>query len=141
MAADFGVSPNVIDVDTVSKYIVMEKMDNNLMDLIKNQGTITKKQQKDIIKLYKTLDKAKVFHRDVNLLNYMYRDEKLYLIDFGMAKEITSSIKNSLGTDKPNMQIMPLVLALKIRDIGLPVSAYDYILKYLTVEQLKQYNF
>ena len=47
MAADVGISPNVIDIDTVSKYIVMEKMDKHLVDLMKQQqGELTKQQQK-----------------------------------------------------------------------------------------------
>ena len=78
MAADLGASPNVIDIDTVSKYIVMEKMDKHLVDLIKQQeGCLSKQQQKQIISIYKKLDKAGVFHGDANLLNYMFKGNKL----------------------------------------------------------------
>jgi tRNA A-37 threonylcarbamoyl transferase component Bud32 len=142
MAADFGISPNVIDIDTVSKYIVMEKMDKHLVDLMKQQdGCLTKQQQKHIINIYKKLDKAGVFHGDANLLNYMYKGNKLYIIDFGLAKEITTSLVKKLGTDTPNIQIMTLGMALKLRDLKCHPSSYSYIVKNLTDDQRVQFNF
>ena len=142
MAADVGASPNVIDIDTVSKYIVMEKMDSHLLDAMKNQGgTLTRHQQKQIISIYRKLDKAGVFHGDANLLNYMYKGEKLYIIDFGMAREVTTALIRKLGTDSPNMHIMTLGLALKLRDLKCPSSSYEYIVKYLSDEQRLQFGF
>jgi len=142
MAADVGASPNVIDIDTVSKYIVMEKMDKHLVDLMKQQeGILTKQQQKQIITIYKKLDKAGVFHGDANLLNYMYKGNKLYIIDFGLAKEITSALIKKLGTESPNIQIMTLGMALKLRDLKCPPSSYSYIVKNLTDDQRIQFNF
>ena len=45
-----GISPNVIDYDTVYKYIVMDKMDSHLMDVIsKQEGILSNSQQKQII--------------------------------------------------------------------------------------------
>ncbi|MCP3686725.1 MAG: hypothetical protein GY861_29150, partial [bacterium] len=42
MAAEMGVSPRVVDVDTVSKYIVMEKLDRHLYDVLKkNKGIMS----------------------------------------------------------------------------------------------------
>lgn len=142
MAADVGAAPNVIDIDTVSKYIVMEKMDTHLVDKMKIQGGIlTKDQQRQIISIYKKLDKARVFHADANLLNYMYRGEKLYIIDFGMSKEITTALVNKLGTETPNLNIMTLGLALKLKEMGCPESSYEYIIKYLTDDQKLQFGF
>lgn len=142
MAADYGASPNVVDIDTVSKYIVMEKMDFHLLDKIKEQGYIlTKEQQKQIIGIYKKLDKAKVFHGDANLLNYMYKNNELYIIDFGMSKEITSALINKLGTSTPNINIMTLGIALKLREMGCPSTSYEYIIKYLNDEQKQQFGF
>ena len=142
MAADFGASPNVIDIDTVSKYIVMEKMDMHLVDLMKQQdGILTKKQQQDIIALYKKLDKAGVFHGDANLLNYMYKGNKLYIIDFGMAREITAALVKKLGTENPNMQIMTLGMALKLRDLKCNQSSYSHITKHLSDDQKIQFGF
>lgn len=142
LAADFGASPNVIDMDTVSKYIVMEKMDIHLLHVMENQGRIlTRQQQKQIINIYKKLDKAGVFHGDANLLNYMYKNGKLYIIDFGMAREITTAMIKKLGTNKPNMHIMTLGLALKLRDFKYPPSSYEYIINYLSDEQRIQFGF
>jgi tRNA A-37 threonylcarbamoyl transferase component Bud32 len=142
MAADVGASPNVIDIDTVSKYIVMEKMDKHLIDLINQQeGCLSKQQQKQIISIYKKLDKAGVFHGDANLLNYMYKNNKLYIIDFGMAKEITTALIKKLGTETPNIQIMTLGLALKLREMKCPPQSYEYIINHLSHEQRLQFNF
>jgi tRNA A-37 threonylcarbamoyl transferase component Bud32 len=142
MAADLGASPNVIDIDTVSKYIVMEKMDKHLVDLIKQQeGSLSKQQQKQIISIYKKLDKAGVFHGDANLLNYMFKGNKLYIIDFGMAKEITIALVKKLGTETPNIQIMTLGFALKLREMKCPPQSYEYIISYLSHEQRLQFNF
>lgn len=142
MAADVGAAPNVVDIDTVSKYIVMERMDTHLVDRMKIQGgTLTKDQQRQIISIYKKLDKARVFHADANLLNYMYRGEKLYIIDFGMSKEVTTALVNKLGTETPNINIMTLGLALKLREMGCPESSYEYVVKYLTEEQKLQFGF
>ena len=142
IAADVGASPNVIDIDTVSKYIVMEKMDRHLLDVVQEQGgKLTRHQQKQILSIYKKLDKAKVFHGDANLLNYMYRDDNLYIIDFGMAKEVTIALIKKLGTDIPNMHIMTLGLALKLRDLGFGSSSYEYIIKHLSEEQRLQFGF
>jgi len=142
MAAAIGASPEVIEIDTVSKYIVMEKMDTHLVDLIKKQeGILTKHQQKQIISIYKKLDRAQVFHGDANLLNYMCKGRKLYIIDFGMAKEITPNLIKKLGTETPNMQIMTLGLALKLKNLKYPKASYAYILKHLSEDQKSQFGF
>ena len=120
----------------------MEKMDKHLLELIKEQeGILSKQQQKQIISIYKKLDKAGVFHGDANLLNYMYKSNKLYIIDFGMAKEITTALVKKLGTETPNMQIMTLGLALKLREMKCPHQSYEYIINHLSHEQRLQFNF
>ena len=142
MAAAMGVSPEVIEIDTVSKYIVMEKMDTRLVDVIKKQeGVLTKHQQKQILSIYKKLDRARVFHGDANLLNYMCKGRKLYIIDFGMAKEITPSLIKKLGTEIPNMHIMTLGLALKLRDLKYNPSSYAYIVKHISEDHRSQFGF
>lgn len=141
LAADVGASPNVIDRDTVSKYIVMEKMDRHLTDVMKSQsGDLTTYQQKQIISIYKKLDEVKVFHGDANLLNYMYKGRKLYIIDFGMARAVTTTLINKLGTTTPNINIMTLGLVLKLRDMKCPPSSYSYLVKFLTEEQRGQFG-
>ena len=141
MAAEMGVSPRVVDVDTVSKYIVMEKLDRHLYDVLKkNKGVMSQNIQKQIITIFRKLDTAGVFHGDANLLNYMFKGRDLYIIDFGMAKEITNRLVSKLGTHMPNLHIMTLGLVLKLKEIGAPQSSYSYLVKYLSEEQRSQFR-
>lgn len=141
MAANLGAAPNVIEIDTVSKYIVMDKMENHLVDVIsKQEGTLTKKQQKQIISIYKKLDESNVFHADANLLNYMFFGKELYIIDFGMSKEITNSLIKKLGTSTPNVHIMTLGLVLKLKEMNCSPDSYEYLSKFLSEDQIRQFN-
>ena len=119
----------------------MEKMDGHLLDKIKKQGDMSRSQQRQIINIYRKLDKAGVFHGDANLLNYMYKGENIYIIDFGMAREITLGLQKKLGTETPNMSIMTLGLALKLKEMQFPITSYQYIIKYLSDEQREQFGF
>ena len=140
-ASDFDIAPKVIDIDTVSKYIVMERMSSHLYDSIKKQnGNLTEKQQKQLIKIYKGLDEAKVFHADSNILNYMYKDKKLYIIDFGMSSEIDDKLIKKLGTNNPNVDIMTLGFILKLKEFKCPSSAYSHLIKYISSEEIKRFN-
>ncbi len=132
LAAEFGIAPNVIDIDIINKTIVMEKMDKHLFDIMKLQnGNLTELQQKQIIKIFKTLDEAKVFHGDSNILNYMYKGKKMYIIDFGMSKKIDDALIKKLGTNTPNMDIMTLGFILKLKELNCPKSSYVYLLKFI----------
>lgn len=135
MASEFNIAPKVIEIDTVKKTIVMEKMDTHLIDLIKKQnGNLTEFQQKQIIKIYKNLDNAKVFHADSNILNYMYKGKKLYIIDFGMSKEIDDKLIKNLGTSTPNIDLMTLGFILKLKELNCKESSYSYLLNYVSNE-------
>jgi predicted Ser/Thr protein kinase len=141
MAAELGASPKVVDIDTVSKYIVMEKLDRHLYDILKKNGAaLSQNIQKQIVSIYRKLDSAGVFHGDANLLNYMFKGRQLYIIDFGMAKEITNSLVYKLGTTTPNLSIMTLGLVLKLKEIGAPRSSYSYLVKHLSEEQRSQFG-
>lgn len=141
MAAEVGASPKVIDIDTVSKYIVMEKLDQHLYEILKkNGGNMSRAIQKQIITIYKKLDHAGVFHGDANLLNYMFKGRQLYIIDFGMAKEITNRLVYKLGTRTPNLNIMTLGLVLKLKEVGASPSSYNYLVKHLSEEQRSQFG-
>jgi len=141
IASNVGVSPVIYDTDTVSKYIVMDVMEKHLVDSLKKQnGTLTKNQQKQIILIYKKMDEAGVFHGDANLMNYMMKDKQIYIIDFGMAKEITPTLIRKLGTATPNMNIMTLGLVLKLRSLECSPDSYCYLLKFLSDEQRSQFN-
>ncbi len=141
IAAEFCISPVVIDVDIINKTIVMEKMDKHLFDIMKLQnGDLTETQQKQIIKIYKTLDEAKVFHGDSNILNYMYKGKKLYIIDFGMSKKIDEVLIKKLGTNTPNMDIMTLGFILKLKELNCPKSSYSYLLKFVSENEKNRFD-
>jgi predicted Ser/Thr protein kinase len=140
-AAEFGVAPKVIDYDTVSKYIVMDLMDQPLLDIMtKQKGNILKYQQIQILDIFKKLDEAGVFHNDANISNYMLKDKQIFLIDYGMSREITPSLRKKLGTSTPNMNIMLLGFILKLREFKCPETSYKYLVPHLLPEQKIQFG-
>jgi tRNA A-37 threonylcarbamoyl transferase component Bud32 len=139
-AARAGISPNVYDCDTVSKYIVMDKMDRHLYDEIKRKGYLSKKYQERILFIFQKLDKVGVFHGDANILNYMIRDREVYIIDFGFSKEITPQLQKKLGTDNPNYILMTVGLILKLKELGMKENSYKYLKKSLPVEYVQKYK-
>jgi len=141
MASKEGISPKIIDYDTVGKYIVMEKLDKHLKDILENQnGLLTINQQKQLIKIFETLDKVKVFHADSNILNYMYKNKKLYIIDFGMSKEIDDKLIKKLGTTTPNIDIMTLGFVLKLKEHNCPKKSYEYLVKYISDVNIEKFQ-
>ncbi len=141
LASKHDISPFIVDKDVVSKYIVMEKMDTHLVDIIEKQnGILTPSQQKRIINIYKTLDNIGIFHADANLMNYMIKNRKIYIIDFGMAKLIDEKLIKKLGTSTPNLHIMTLGLILKLKECKCPSKSYEHLKKYLPTEQKTQFQ-
>lgn len=141
LASKQGISPYIKEVDTILNFIVMEKMDFHLIDIMKKQdGNLNKNQQNNIIDIFKKLDIAKVFHGDANILNYMCFDNKIYIIDFGMSKKITSKLIKELGTETPNMSIMLLGFVLKLKELKCPASAYKYLIPHLSKSDIQKFN-
>jgi tRNA A-37 threonylcarbamoyl transferase component Bud32 len=141
VASKAGIAPRVVEYDSVSKYIVMEKMDIHMVDVMKKQeGNLLKWQQNQIIDIFKTLDKVGVFHADSNILNYMMKSKKIYLIDFGFSKEITSRLCKKLGTDTPNMRMMTLGLVLKLKEMKCPPSAWKYLRRHISKEECDRFH-
>ena len=140
-ASNFGICPKLIDIDTVSKYIVMEKMDKHLIDVMNDQnGDLTQDQQEQIINIYTKLDESKVFHGDSNILNYMFKKGKLYIIDFGMGKFIDKNLVKRLGTEKPNITLMTLGFILKLKELECPESSYSYLIKFVSDDDKIKYG-
>ena len=132
-------SPTILETDTVFKYVVMDRMERNLGDILKEQnGTLSRTQQKQIIHLYKKLDSAKVFHGDSSISNYMYIGTKLRIIDFSNAKHINKLLIKKLGTKTPNLHLMTFDLVSRLKKMNLHRTSYEYLCKYLTEEQLAQ---
>ena len=115
--AKHGISPKIKEVNLHCKYIVMDKMDYSLMDLIKKyKGRIPKKYQQEIINIISKLDQIKVFHGDPNPVNFMVKNKKLYLIDYGFAKEIDEKIIQKHGTENPNQLFMIIGLLIQLKE-------------------------
>lgn len=141
LAASAGCAPIVFEYSTVFKYIVMDLMDEHLLEVISRQkGILTNKQQKQLISLYTGLDKAKVFHADSNMLNYMYTGDKIKIIDYGMSKPIDARLIKALGTDKPNIHYMTLGFILKMRNMNYDVTKLELMLNVLNADTKEKFN-
>lgn len=144
-ASKMGIAPIIYDVDTVFNYIVMERLDMHLFDVMKKQnGELTKAQQNDVIRLFKKLDDCGIFHNDSNIMNYMYKisgdSKKLYLIDYGLSKEINEKLVTKLNTSKPNIKIMLLGFVLKLKEMKCNQTAYKYLLPYISDDDKLKFN-
>lgn len=129
-----GLSPKIIEFDTKNKYIVMEKLDKTLLEILQEQnGKLTDQQQSRIIQIFKDLDKLKIFHADPSVLNFMTNKEgEIFIIDFGFAKDIDDDLVKE-HTSKPNMKYMPLGLMIKIKEMEPDVS-FPIIEKYIKMK-------
>lgn len=128
-ASKMGITPLVYDYDICEKWIVMEKMDKHLFE--SPETILTKKQQERIIEIFQKLDKAGVFHNDSNFLNYMIKNDKIYIIDFGYSKDITPNLIKELKTDSPNYRLMLIGLVLKLKEFNFKEKTYKYLLKHI----------
>ena len=116
--ASYGIAPNIKYVDETNKYIVMEKLDKNLFDIIKkHDGEIPETIQRKIIKLIKKMDETGIFHGDPNPANFMMKGNNIYMIDFGFARKIDDKLIRKYETNKPNQKFMILGLILKLKEI------------------------
>lgn len=128
--------PKVIDVDVKRKYILMDRLDKHLFDT-ESDKSVSLDHQIQLVKLYDRMDSVGIFHGDANPLNYMTKGKKLYVIDFGMSKEITPKLIKKLGTDTPNRHIMTLGMILKMKAMGFTPSSYKYLVTVIPLEQRK----
>jgi tRNA A-37 threonylcarbamoyl transferase component Bud32 len=147
-AAKKGISPMVFEIDTDLKYIIMEKMNENLFDILKeNGGKLSDQMQLDMIKIFKSLDEIKVFHSDPNPLNFMIRTKHLKIIDFGFAKKINSSLVKKHETLNPNIKFMITGFILKMKEFlkkinSLNINQKDIKPRYKILEKfLEKSNF
>lgn len=141
-AALVGVSPRVVEFDTVSNYIVMEKMSHHLIEDMNNQDkTLSKNQQLRILDIYRKLDNIGVFHDDSNILNYMIKDDQIYIIDFGFSKQIDERLIKKLGTKNPNLNIMTLDLIIKLKELNYNPYSWKYLKNVLSEHSINKLKF
>lgn len=140
-ASLIGIAPKIYNVNEEEKYIVMDKMNRHLVeDMKKQNGNLTEKQQKNIVKIFQKLDRINVFHGDSNILNYMYKGSKLYIIDFGLSKKIDDSLIKKLGTSNPNIDIGLLGFILKLKSLNCPSSSYSYLKTFISENERKRFK-
>lgn len=139
-AGKAGVAPKVYDLDTVDKWIVMERMDTHLLRSLEETKSLSQEDQERILSIYKKLDKIGIYHNDANLMNYMVRKGKIYLIDYGFAKEITPALAKKLGTNEPNYKLMLIGFLIKLKELSLSSSSTKYLLKHVEKEDREKYG-
>jgi len=133
------ICPKIIDYNLDEKYIVMEKMDSHLLDIINKVG-LNKTRQLRLLYIFQVLDNEGVFHDDANLSNYMIKDDEIYIIDFGYAKPIDEKLIKKLATDKPNYTLMTIGFILKLKEYKIPKSSYRYLINSIDEKLRKLYN-
>jgi predicted Ser/Thr protein kinase len=140
-ASKYGICPKVYHYSFKNKCIIMDKMDKHLIDILKdNNMVLSKKFQLRLIEIFKLLDESCVFHNDINLTNFMTKKDQLYIIDFGLSNYITQNLLKKLKTQTPNYKLMTIGLVLKLKELNCPVSSYQYLIKHIQKEDLKNYN-
>jgi RIO-like serine/threonine protein kinase len=114
----------------------MEVMDGHLLDeMKKNGGLVTENWQRQLIEIYKKLDKAKVFQGDANVLNYMLKNGKIYIIDFGFAQKIDEKLMKKVESKQPNYELMLLGFILKLKEMNCPPASYKILKEHLSAEK------
>ena len=140
-AASVGIAPRVVEYDSISKYIVMERMECHLVEILsKNKARLSRIYQYQILDIFEKLDEVKVFHGDSNILNYMIKNGKVYIIDFGFSREINDRLVKKLGTSTPNTNIMTLGLILKLKELNCDPFSWKYLVKKLSKEEIKKFQ-
>ena len=77
------------------RYLVIERLDANLEDVLRSQGSITNKAASQyglqIIKILKALHDKNVLYVDMKPENLMIKESKVYCVDFGISSPYISS--------------------------------------------------
>ena len=132
-AAEFGIAPKMVEYNTDDNYIVMEKLDKSLFDIMReNGGKLSQALQREMINIFKVLDRIQIFHADPSPLNFMVDSAgKLKIIDFGFAKPIDLKMEKEQETKDVNMKFMPFGFILKMKDLVEP-DKFPILLMYVS---------
>ena len=68
------------------------------------------------------------------------KDNKLYIIDFGMSKIIDDGLKKKLKVENPNQKLMTLGFVLKLKELKCPPSAYSFLITKISDSDKKTYG-
>lgn len=126
LASQLGVAPRVYEYNIIDNYIIMEKMDKHILQLIEEQrNKLTQEQQYQILEIYDILSSKGILHNDNNILNLMVKGKRIYLIDYGMSKIVNSDPKELL-----EKCLLGYILPLYKKGLK---SCYNYLLKYVDI--------
>ena len=135
LASKYGISPKIIDVNYSQKYIIMEKLDRTFFDVYKEKkGIISNDLQHNIVKVVNLLDKIGIFHGDPNPANFMIKNGRVYIIDFGFSKKINEDLIKQYGKN-PNNTFMILGLLLKLKETFGDIPKNEILLKEISDRQ------
>ena len=124
------ISPQVIKINKDN--IIMEKMDKNLIEhLRETNGELSIHLQQRIIDIIDILDDVGIFHNDPNPCNFMFKDNQLYIIDFGYSKLIDDKLIKKYKTKNINKLFMILGFVLRIKELFKKDVHYELFTKYL----------
>ena len=70
----------------------------------------------------------------------MYKNKKLYIIDFGMSSIVDGKLIKKLKTDTPNFTIMTIGMIIKLKELKCPDHSYKYLLKFVSDENKFKYS-
>jgi len=131
-AALQNIAPNIVKHDPNMKYIIMEIMDQHLTDFItERNGKLPLNIQKQIVDILTKLDEICIFQSDPNILNFMFKDKKLYMIDYGMCKNIDEKTIRKLNTNKPNILYTLPCIILHLKNANCDPTSYEYLSKFV----------
>jgi tRNA A-37 threonylcarbamoyl transferase component Bud32 len=105
--SEAGLGPKLYQSDIENKrYIIMERLDLTLNQYLKEKK-FSLNDLKLIIKLYEKLGKIGIGHNDTNITrNIMFKDNRFYLIDFGMAYEVKKKKNTVQKGINPNINLI-----------------------------------
>lgn len=107
LAAEAGIAPEVMHVDLDKRRIFMEPMQSRVVDVLKKSH---RQFEEDLNQIMTTLDEIGILHNDGNALNLMLDfEDKLQIIDFGLAKKITPAVRKKWD-GCPNIKVTLFML-------------------------------
>ncbi len=119
-AAEAGVAPEVMHVDLDKRRIFMEPMRARVVDVCKSESG-HRRLADDLERIMRTLDRIKILHNDGNALNLMLdHDDNLFLLDYGLSKEITKSVDKKWNHE-PNMKVTHYMLKKGLAKYGIRI--------------------
>ena len=102
-AAKADIAPRVMHVDLEKKRIFSEVMQSRIIDTI--PPSASQRLSEDLHHIMTTLDQIGILHNDGNVRNLMLdQHDKLQIIDFGLSKEITPTVRKK-WEGEPNIKV------------------------------------